>query len=130
MSSRPTLYANTNKPLISAASMATSITGPATNINEKPGISYDLTWTGNPTGTFQVQVSNSYSQDNLGNAISAGSWNTLPSSSFTGTYPAPAGSAGNGFLDVVGTEAAWVRLVYTAGTGTGTLTVIPAAKVW
>ena len=94
-----------------------------------PGISYDLAWTGTPVGTFQVQVSNTYAQDPDGDVLSAGNWNTLPTTSFTGTYPVPAGSPGNGFLDVVGTEAAWVRLQYTASSGSGTLTVIPAAKV-
>jgi hypothetical protein len=74
-------------------------------------------------------VSNSYTQDANGNVANAGNWNTLPLSSFQGTYPVPAGSPGNGFLDVVGTEAAWVRIVYNAVSGTGNLTVIPAAKV-
>lgn len=130
MSDRPRITSDVNKPLINAQSMASSFNGPASNINGIPGISYDLVWTGTPTGTFQVQVSNSYSQDNEGNAINAGSWNTLPSASFTGTYPTPSGSSGFGFLDVVGTEAAWVRLQYTATSGVGTLTVIPAAKVF
>jgi hypothetical protein len=109
--------------------MATSVTSPVSCINRIPGISYDLSWTGTPTGTFAVQVSNTYSQDANGNVITAGNWNTLPTSSFTGTYPVPAGSPGNGFLDVVGTEAAYVRLVYTAVSGSGSLTVVCAAKV-
>ncbi|HXB13347.1 MAG TPA: hypothetical protein VNZ45_15275 [Bacteroidia bacterium] len=110
--------------------MSANIISPATNINLIPGISYDLQWSGSPVGTFQVQVSNSYSQNSDGSVQTPGAWNTLPPSSFTGTYPVPAGSSGNGFLDVVGTECAWVRLVYTATSGTGSLTVIPAAKVF
>lgn len=110
--------------------MTSSFNGPATNINGLPGISFDLVWTGSPTGTFQVQVSNSYSQDPEGNVIAAGNWTTLPTSSFSGTYPVPSGSGSSGFLDVVGTEAAWVRLAYTATSGTGSLTVIAAAKVF
>lgn len=130
MADRPLIKPNLNVPIINAVSMATSITGPATNINQLPGISYDLVWTGTPVGTFQVQVSNTYQQDSQGNQLAVGHWETLPTSSFTGTYPVPAGSSGSGFLDVVGTEAAWVRLTYTASSGTGTLTVVPAAKVW
>ena len=129
MSQRPAIFANINKPIINAVSTATSITGPATNINTIPGISYDISWTGTTTGTLAVQVSNTYTQDNNGNVVNAGNWNTLPTSSFTGTYPIPAGSPGNGFLDVIGTEAAWCRLVYTAASGTGTMTVVAAAKV-
>ena len=107
MSDRPLITPNLDKPLLNNVSMASTITSPATNINRLPGLSYDLTWTGTPTGTFQVQVSNSYSQDPQGNIIRAGSWNTLPPSSFTGDYPVPSGSADHGFLDVVVTEAVW-----------------------
>lgn len=130
MSDRPRIVPNLNKPLINSQSMASSFNGPPTNIQGLPGISYDLAWTGTPTGTFQVQVSNTYSQDAEGNPSNPGNWNTLPPSSFTGTYPIPAGSSGNGFLDVVGTEAVWIRLQYTAASGAGNLTVLAGAKVW
>lgn len=129
MSDRPLIAPALTKPLINQ-SMGASITGPATIIQRLPGISYDIEWTGNPVGTFEVQVSNTYTQAPDGTVINAGNWNTLPSSSFTGTYPVPAGVADHGFLDVVGTEAYAVRLVYTRTSGTGTLTVIPAAKVF
>lgn len=111
--------------------MATSITSNPTNINLLPGLSYDLVWTGAPVGTFSVQVSNTALFDSEGNYIAgSGNWNTLPTSSFQGTYPVPAGSPGNGFLDVFGTEAAWCRLVYNATSGTGSLTVVVSAKVF
>lgn len=126
---RPFIKPNTQVPIINNVSMASNIISPVTNIFLIPGISYDLVWTGSPVGTFQVQVSNSYSQDPSGAQLNAGSWNTLPTSSFSGTYPVPAGSSGFGFLDVVGTEAAWIRLQYTATSGSGSLTVVAAAKV-
>jgi hypothetical protein len=129
MSSRPLITPNLLSPLIDGESMAANITSRPTYINQLPGISYDLVWTGNPVGTIEVQVSNTYSQDALGNVTNAGSWNTLPTSAFSGTYPSPTGTASNGFLDLVGTQAAWVRLVYVAASGAGTLTVVPAAKV-
>lgn len=110
--------------------MATQIISPVTFIGQIPGLSYDLLWTGAPVGTFSVQVSNTYRQDAAGIVVNAGNWNTLPPSAFTGTYPVPAGTPGNGFLDVVGTEAAWVRLVYNPVSGSGNLTVVPAAKVF
>lgn len=128
MSDRPRLVPNLNNPLINAQSMATSFNGPPTNIQGLSGIGYDLVWTGTPTGTFQVQVSNTYSQSPTGVVINPGSWNTLPSTSFTGNYPAPSASSGFGFLDVVQTEAAWIRLQYTAVSGVGTLTVLPSGK--
>ena len=130
MSMRPLIAPNLNTPLINAVSMASTITSAPTYINQLPGISYDLSWTGTPTGTFAVQVSNTYAQSGNGTVLNAGNWNTLPTASFSGTYPAPAGSPGNGFLDVVGTEAAWVKLVYTPSGGSGNLTAVVAAKVF
>lgn len=109
--------------------MSAAITGVPTCIQFLPGISYDLSWTGTPTGVFTVQVSNTYKQDAAGAVTNAGNWTVLPSSSFQGTYPVPSGSAGNGFLDIVGTEAAYVQLVYTPSGGAGNLTVVPSAKV-
>jgi len=129
MSIRPLIAPNLNTPLVNATSTAASITSRPTYINQLPGISYDLVWTSTTTGTFAVQVSNTYSQYPDGTTQNAGNWNTLPTSMFTGTYPVPAGSPGNGFLDVIGTEAAWVRLVFTRTAGSGTLTVVVAAKV-
>lgn len=129
MSSRPFLAPNQNVPLIDSVSMAASITSPVTIIQMLPGISYDISWTGAPVGTFQVQVSNSYSKDAGGAVKNAGNWTTLPTASFSGTYPVPVGTSGNGFLDVVGTEACAIRLVYTRTSGTGNLTVFPSAKV-
>lgn len=132
---RPLIKPNIDKPLIGtngtvSGDMSTNITGPATIIQLLPGISYDVSWTGTPTGTLQVQVSNSYAVNNDGSVRNSGTWTTLPSSAFSGNYPIPTGSAGSGFLDVVGTEAYAVRLTYTAGSGSGTLTVFPAAKVF
>jgi hypothetical protein len=129
LSNRPSIFPNLDKPIVKAVSMASQIISPPTFIGQIPGLSYDLAWTGSPVGTFAVQVSNTYSQNPDGTVKTAGNWNTLPTSSFQGTYPVPAGSSGNGMLDVVGTEAAWIRLVYNPTSGTGNLTVVPAAKV-
>lgn len=130
MSDRPLIAPNINQPIINATSMSSSINGPATIIQRLPGISYDVAWTGTPTGTFSVQVSNSYAQNAQGGVLNAGNWNTLPSGAFVGTLPAPAGASGNGFIDVLGTEAYAIRLVYTASSGTGNLTVYCCSKVW
>lgn len=129
MSSRPILPPNTNTPIINAMTMAADITGPATIIQMLPGLSYDISWTGAPVGTFEVQVSNTYRQNADGSVASLGNWTTIPVASFSGTYPIPAGSASNGFLDVVGTECYAVRLHYTRTSGTGALTVVACGKV-
>ena len=129
MSTRPLLDPNINVPFVNAVSMATSITSPVTFLKGLSSFGYDLTWTGTPVGTFSVQVSNTYSQSPTGAVINAGSWTTLPSAAFEGTYPIPSGSASNGYLDIVGTSAAFARLVYTASSSTGSLTVVIAGRV-
>lgn len=129
MSDRPLIIPVSTRPLINATSMGASINGPVTIIQKLPGISYDISWTGTPTGTFTVQVSNSYFTDPQGTVIGTPNWTDLPTASFSGTYPVPSGSASAGFLDVVGTEAYCVRLIYTRTSGTGALTVYAAAKV-
>lgn len=133
MSDRPFLKPDTTKPLISNQSMATSFNGPATILAQKTAFAYQIVWTGTPTGAFTVQVSNTYSQNadgSAGSAASAGSWDTIPSNAFSGTLPAPSGSPGSGTIDLVGTGAYAVRLVYTASGGTGTASVYPCSKVF
>lgn len=129
MADRPIIAPDLFTPVINGVSMASTIISQVTSLLRIPGISYDIAWTGNPTGNFQIQVSNSYSQSPNGTVINAGNWNIIPVSVFQGTYPAPAGSAGNGAIDVVGTEFAWVRLVYVPTSGAGILTAIAAGKV-
>lgn len=129
MSDRPFIAPNLNKPVINAGDMSGSLTSLISIIQRLPGISYDIAWLGTPTGTFQVQLSNTVTLNPDGTAASAGNWTTLPSSAFAGTYPVPSGSAGSGFLDVVGTEAYAVRILYTRSSGSGSLTIVPCAKV-
>lgn len=129
MSDRPLIAPNTIVPIINGVSMASSITGPATVIQRLPGVSYDISWTGSPVGTFSVQVSNTVVLGPNGSVIQAGNWYNLPAAALVGSLPVPSGSSGNGFIDVIGTEAYAVRLVYTATSGSGNLTAVVAAKV-
>lgn len=129
MSDRPLIAPNTYVPIINGVSMAASINGPATVIQRLPGISYDISWTGSPVGTFSVEVSNTVVLGPNGSVIQAGNWYVIPSAALVGSLPVPSGSPGNGFIDVIGTEAYAVRIIYTATSGTGSLTVVAAAKV-
>lgn len=130
MADRPNIKPNILKPIINNGNMTDTLTSIPMNIQFIPGISFDIIWTGTPTGVFNVQVSNTYTQNPDGTTANAGNWTVLPTSSFSGTYPTPSGSADNGFLDVVGTEACWIQIVYIPSGGSGTLTVTPCAKVF
>lgn len=122
MSSRPlfTPYA-----VIQNGDMSGNLVSKVTIVKMLSQISYDFVWTGTPTGTFNVQVSNSYTQNPDGTTNNPGSWDNLPLSAPT----AATGSAGNGFVDIFGTGSYAMRVVYTAASGSGTLTVTINAKV-
>ncbi len=132
MSSRP-LYQP--QPVIGSAngvnsgvsgSMATSITSLITILSNLSMMSYSYSWTGtSPVGTISVQVSDDYAVNSDGSVKNAGTWNNLPLS----TTPSVSGNTGNGFIDIDQLGAYAIRTVYTAVSGTGTLTAIFKGKV-
>lgn len=98
-------------------SMATDITSASIQTQWKDNVGIHVTWTGTPTGTIAIQVSND--PDRLG-------WQTI---TFTNPTPdQPAGSSGNDFFEVNQTAAGYIRLIYTAGSGTGTMLAKISAK--
>ena len=101
--------------LVTNGSMAGDITGPATNFSVQgfSRMSFQFIWTGTPTGSFFVDVSQN-----------ATDWAPLPLS----PAPVAAGIAGNAFVDAQ-TGAVYMRVRYVRTSGTGTLNVIADAKV-
>ena len=92
--------------------MSSSITSPLTDILNADRVSYQISFTGSPTGTFSVQISNDKSiwEDmTLSVAITA------------------VGSPDNHFIDCE-TAAKYIRLVYTRASGSGVLNVKLVAK--
>ena len=81
----------------------------------KDNDAFHWAWTGSPTGTFTIQVSNNPSL--LG-------WVSLPNTGFT----QPAGGAGSNFVDVNQTGAGYIQLIYTSSSGTGTMNCWFSAK--
>lgn len=97
---------------IEAGDMSGTITGDATNILHLDRVGYAINFTGSPTGTFSVEVSNdgtNWIEMTLSTAITA------------------AGSADDHFIDVE-TAAKLIRLKYTFTSGTGSLNVSLTAK--
>lgn len=99
--------------IITAGDMSGSLTSSVTNINFLDNIGIQLIFTGSPTGTFSVEVSN----DNT-------SWTALSLS----PAPAASGSAGNQYIDLNQLSAAWIRTKYTRTSGSGSLTAYLSAK--
>lgn len=107
--------------------MSSDVTSLVTNINMISCIGYTISWTGTPTGTFSVEVSQDYVapvgvQDE---PLNAGTWVAVNLS-----VPVVAsGTPDTAFIDVDITGAAYVRLKYTRTSGTGTLNATIAGKV-
>ena len=92
--------------------MSSDVTTSATQIMHTDRPSYEIAWTGTPTGTFSVEVShtgNNWSEVSLSSPITA------------------AGSADSAFVDIE-SGAKYVRLKYTASSGSGTLNAWVASK--
>jgi hypothetical protein len=107
-----------------SGAMATSINSLPTNVQELSLGSYSMVWTGSPTGTFSIQGSNDYTQNSAG-TVNAGTWDTLPVS----VTVSATGSPGNGIYDIALTGILWLRLVYTASSGSGNCNAIFVGKV-
>ena len=79
-------------------------------------MSFQATWSGaTPVGTLDVQVSNDH-QENGGVVVNAGTWTSIYDS-----VPAVSGNTGSLFLNIAAIAAAFIRVVYTKTSGTGTL---------
>lgn len=112
-------------PVITSASMGASVTSAVTFKHQIPAVNYSFQWTGSPTGTFTVQISNDYAQYPDGSVKTAGNWVTLP---LTPSNPTASGSGDIASVDVV-TSANSIRLVYTRSSGSGTLNAIITGAV-
>ena len=98
--------------LITDGDMSSDVTSDTTNILYTDRVSYQISYTGTPTGSFSVQISNDET-----------TWENMTLS----TAVSAAGSADNHFIDCE-TGAKYIRLKYTSSSGSGTLQVKLVAK--
>lgn len=104
-------------PIVTNGNMASNITSIVIPIQFEDNVGMQFVWTGSPVGTFAVQVS-----------LDQTNWSTIPSTSFSGTYPVPGTTSSPAYLDMALLSAAYIRVVYTAASGSGTLNVLAVAK--
>ena len=110
--------------LLVNGNMASNITSPVQTLNAQDNVGIQLNWTGTPTGTFSFQISADYKQDQEGNVINPGNWISLPVSPSISA----SGSASQAYVDLNQMSSEWVRVVYTAASGTGTLNIYTSGK--
>lgn len=112
--------------IITSGDMSTaSLTSAVTNVQFLDNIGIQLNFTGTPTGSFAVQVSADYAQDDYGNVTNTGNWVSLALS----PAPSASGAADTAYVDIIQTSAPWIRTVYTRVSGTGTLNAFITAKM-
>ncbi len=110
--------------IIVAGDMSGNITSNAVEVKLQDNVGVQLHWTGAPTGVFSIQVSMDHREDIEGNVVVAGHWvSVILNPSITAS-----GSADDAYIDLNQLSAAYVRIVYTATSGTGTLDAFVNAK--
>ena len=107
--------------LIDAQSMAGDVTSSVVGIKFTDNISIQMSFTGTPTGVFDVQVSNDY-DPNL--PTQTATWSSLTLSA----TPVASGSGDSILMDLTQVPAPFIRVKYTRTSGSGTLNATIAAK--
>jgi len=116
-----------NKTQVVAAGAMTGtsvITSSVVGIAYLDNVGVQLNFTGNPTGTFQVQVSADYQQDSQGVVTSVGNWVSVTLS----PAPVASGAANQIYIDMQQLSAPFLRVVYTNASGTGVLNAFVVGK--
>lgn len=112
----------------SAQSVATSQTSPPINIFllDNIGVQVDVL-TGTPSGTIAVQVSYNY---NPSYPLNAGTWVTVGLNSSTPmSQVITSGSPTPIVFDMPTLSAPWMQIVYTASSGSGTISAVVTGKM-
>ena len=110
--------------IFTAADMSGNLISAVVEIKNQDNIGVQLHWTGTPTGSFSVQISSDHEQDINGNVQVPGNWVSLP------LNPAisASGSGDDAYVDLNQLSAQYMRVTYTAVSGSGVLDGIIVAK--
>ena len=111
-------------PIFENADMSGDLVGPVTNIQFLDNVGVQLVWSGDAEGTFGVQGSLNHVQDQQGVVTNPGDWVSLTFSS----APIADGADGSILIDMNQLSFPWIRVIYTADTGTGSLNGFIGAK--
>lgn len=110
--------------LYAAMGMTGNLTSKAIEIKNQDNVGIQLTWTGNPTGVFGVEISSTHIEDSQGNVLAAGKW--IPLNLSPGIIAS--GVADDAYIDLNQMSAQYARITYTRTGGAGALSAIVVAK--
>lgn len=105
--------------------LSVSQTSAPIHVQYLDNIGIQFVWTGTPTGTFGVSVSNTATMSPTG-VITGGTYTPLVLDA--PNNPAAAGTSGDGFIDINQIAAAFMKVTYTATSGAGTCQAVLVAK--
>jgi hypothetical protein len=108
--------------LVNAVSMGTSITSDPTNVQYIDNIGLQITATGTPTGTLEVQGTASAEDPRDGSSTQ---WDAL---TFDPALPAFTGAPASILININQFPFSRLRVVYTRTSGTGSLDVTVVGK--
>lgn len=92
---------------VDAGDMSSDVTGASIDCRNMEFMTFQFIFTGSPTGTFTIEAS-----------LDGSTWTTLGLSTISAS-----GSAGNHLVDLYNVNYQYVRPVYTASSGSGSLDV-------
>lgn len=110
--------------VVTNGNMTSSITSAVTEIENQDNIGIQMVWTGAPVGVFDVQISMTFKEDAFGNITNPGTWTSIPLSPSISA----SGSPDNAYIDLNQLSATYIRVVYTRGSGSGTLNIVLDGK--
>lgn len=122
MPKKNSLFGPNPLPSVSAKSMATSFVSDPVAVQFLDNFTVQIVATGAPAGTFAVQVSNDYDPNN---SSATPDWQSLI---LQGGTPTLTGSPDNINIYINQLPSPYVRIAYTATSGSGSCNIFVAGK--
>lgn len=110
--------------VITDADMSSNIVSAAFNLRDRRNSCIQMNWTGNPVGPFAVQVSVNHIQDTEGNVQVMGTFEDLPLDNNISAN----GVADDAYIELDGLSAPYIRVIYAAVSGSGSINAFISAK--
>lgn len=119
------------KLVMDEADVSVDVNSDPTNVEYQDNVSYQISWTGTPSGVIDVQFSNDYNPNRQNPALprnDTGSWSSIGLLDSAGNPIDPSVVVSPYTIDLNQIASAWVRVQYVATAGAGDMSVVVTAK--